>query len=48
MGTEKVIKFAGIAISIIGIGLQIASGKLDDKKLDMKIAEQVSKHLKRK
>jgi hypothetical protein len=48
MGTEKVVKIAGIAISVIGMGLQLASGILDDKKLDMKIAKQVSEHLKKK
>ena len=48
MGTEKVVKIAGIAISVIGMGLQLASGILDDKKLDMKIAKQVSEHLNKK
>lgn len=48
MGTEKAIKFAGLAISVIGMGLQVASGILDDKKLDIKIAKQVSKHLNKK
>jgi len=48
MGTEKVIKMTGIALSVIGIGLQIATGILDDKKLDIKIAKEVSKHLNKK
>ena len=45
MGTEKIVKVAGIALSVIGLGLNLATGMLDDKKLDMKIAKEVSKHL---
>lgn len=48
MGTEKIVKIAGIAVSVIGIGLNLVSGMLDDKKLDMKIAKEVSKHLNKK
>jgi hypothetical protein len=48
MGTEKVIKVAGIALSVIGMGLQLATGILEDKKMDMKIAKEVSKHLRNK
>lgn len=45
METEQVVKYTGIALSVIGIGLQIATGMLEDKKLDIKIAKEVSKHL---
>ena len=45
MGTEKIVKVAGIALSVIGVGLQIATGMIDEKKLDLKIAKEVSKHL---
>lgn len=48
MGNEKVIKMAGLAFTVIGMGLQIATGILDDKKLDLKIAKEVSKHLNKK
>ena len=48
MKSEKIVKVAGIAVSVIGIGLNLVSGMLDDKKLDIKIAEQVSKHLNKK
>ena len=48
MGTEKIVKVAGIALSVIGLGINLATGMLDDKKLDIKIAEQVSKHLNKK
>lgn len=46
MGSEKIVKVVGIALSVVGIGLNLASGILEDKKLDMKIAKEVSKHLK--
>jgi hypothetical protein len=45
MGTEKIIKITGIALSVIGIGINLATGMLEDKKLDIKIAKEVSKHL---
>lgn len=45
METEKIVKVAGIALSIIGLGINLAAGMLDDKKLDMKIAKEVSKHI---
>lgn len=46
MGQEKFVKIAGITLSVIGVGLQVATSFLDEKKLDMKIAKEVSKHLK--
>lgn len=48
MGNEQVIKVVGIALSVLGMGLNLASGILDDKKLDIKISKEVSKHLKNK
>ena len=45
MKTEKIVKVAGIALSVIGLGINLATGMLEDKKLDMKIAKEVSKHL---
>ena len=45
METEKIVKVAGIALSVIGLGINLATGMLDDKKLDMKIAKEVSKHI---
>lgn len=48
MGTEKIIKITGIALSVIGMGLNLATGMLEDKKMDMKIAREVSKHLNKK
>ena len=45
MGPDKIVKIASVAISVIGIGLNLASGILEDKKMDMKITKEVSKHL---
>ena len=48
MDTEKIVKVVGIALSVIGMGLNLATGVLEDKKMDIKIAKEVSKHLKNK
>lgn len=48
MGNEQIVKVVGIALSVIGMGLNLASGILEDKKMDIKIAKEVSKHLKNK
>ena len=48
MGTEKMVKVAGIALSVIGLGINLATGMLDEKKLDIKIAKEVSKHINKK
>lgn len=48
MKSEKIVKVAGIALSVIGLGINLATGMLDDKKLDMKIAKEVSKHINKK
>lgn len=47
MGTEKIVKITGMALSVISLGLSVATGVLEDKKMDMKIAKEVSKHLKK-
>lgn len=46
MNTEKFVKIASITVSVVGMGLNVASGVIEDKKLDMKIAKEVSKRLK--
>ena len=48
MKSKKFVKTAGIALSVIGLKINVVSGMLDDKKLDIKIAEEVSKHLNKK
>jgi len=47
MDKEKIIKIAGMGLSVIGMGLQIATGMLEDRKLDIKIAKEISKQLKK-
>ena len=42
---EKTIKIAGTVLTIVGMGVQLASGFLEGKKLDLKIAKEVSKQL---
>lgn len=48
MQIEKIVKISGIAISVLGMGLSVAGGILDDKRMDIKIAREVAKHLKKK
>ena len=48
MGNEKIVKIVGIALSVLGMGLNLASGILEDKKMDIKISREVSKHLRNK
>ena len=47
MGKDKLLKIAGIALSIAGGVIGVATGVLDDKKLDSKIARQINKKLKK-
>lgn len=47
MGTEKIVKVAGFALTIAGVGISIATSILDDKKLDMKIAQKINEILKK-
>lgn len=47
MGSDKIVKIAGIALSVVGMGINLATGILDDKKLDIKIAKQINKKLKK-
>lgn len=47
MGAEKIVKIAGITLSVVGMGINLATGILDDKKLDIKIAKQIKEQLKK-
>lgn len=42
---QKVMKIAGIALSVVGAGVSLAMNALDDKKLDAKVAEKVAEAL---
>ena len=41
----NVMKIAGIVLPIVGAGVSLATNWLDDKKLDEKVAEKVTKAL---
>ena len=41
-------KVAGVALTILGAGVSVASGLLEDKKMDEKIAEKVTEALTKK
>lgn len=43
--TEKVLKIAGLGLTLAGAAVSAASNFVDDKKLDIKVAEQVKKAL---
>lgn len=43
----KTIKILGTVLSILGLGMGIVTGILDGKKMDMKIANEVRKQLKK-
>lgn len=45
MDMEKIVKVGGLVTTVLGAGLTLASSFLDDKKMDLKIAKEVSKHL---
>lgn len=45
MKTESMLKVASVTLSILGVGLSTATSILEEKKLDMKIAKEVSKQL---
>lgn len=48
MNSEKMIKIASVTLSILGMGLSAASGILEEKKLDHKIAKEISKQLNKR
>lgn len=48
MNSEKMVKIASVTLSVLGMGLSVASGLLEDKKLDMKIAKEISKQLNKR
>ena len=48
MNSEKMVKIASVTLSVLGMGLSVASGLLEDKKLDIKIAKEISKQLNKR
>lgn len=45
MDDKKIVKYVGIACTLIGFGLTMVQKKLDDAKLQELIQEEVSKQL---
>lgn len=43
----KHVKIIGTLLTILGLGVNIATGFIDGKKLDSRIAEEVCKQLKK-
>ena len=46
MDNGKVLKIAGLVLTVLSAGISIAGSIVDDKKLDMKVADKVSEALK--
>lgn len=42
---EKVLKIIGLALSVAGAGVTIATSLVADKQLDLKVADEVAKAL---
>ena len=45
MQKDKLIKIGGIVLALAGAGISLATSKLEDKKLDAKVAEKVAEAL---
>ena len=48
MDAKKVLKIAGILLSVAGAGINFAADAVKEKELDLKIAEKVSQTLAKK
>ena len=47
MNNEDVLKYVGVGLSIVGAIVSLASGLVSDKQLDIKIAKEVAKQIKK-
>ena len=47
MNNEDVIKWVGVGLSVAGALVSLASGLVSDKQLDIKIAKEVAKQIKK-
>ena len=48
MRTEDLVKIGGYTLTVLGFVLNVTTGILDDKKLELKIAKEVSKQIHKK
>ena len=47
MDNEEILKWVGVGLSVAGAILSLASGLVSDKQLDIKIAKEVAKQIKK-
>ena len=47
MQKDKLIKIGGIVLTLAGAGISLATSKLEDKKVDAKVAEKVAEALEK-
>ena len=47
MNNEDVLKYVGVGLSVVGAIVSLASGLVSDKQLDIKIAKEVAKQIKK-
>ena len=48
MANEEILKWVGVGLSVAGAIISLASGLVSDKKLDIKIAQEVAKQIEKK
>ena len=47
MENEEILKWVGVGLSVAGAIISLASGLVSDKQLDIKIAKEVAKQIKK-
>lgn len=47
MNNEDVLKYVGVGLSIVGAMVSLASSLISEKQLDIKIAKEVAKQIKK-
>ena len=47
MNNEDLLKYVGVGLSVVGAIVSLASGLVSDKQLDIKIAKEVAKQIKK-
>lgn len=47
MNNEDVLKYVGVGLSVVGAMVSLASSLVSEKQLDIKIAKEVAKQIKK-
>ena len=47
MNNEDLLKYVGVGLSVVGAIVSLASGLVSEKQLDIKIAKEVAKQIKK-